>query len=308
MKRYLLTIITIGLLASCSKSENSPDKPNGISLGNDSLVTRLSLKIADKENLKIDKQLFKDSKNGYLIAGLKNNKYWIGYFDKSGSEVTTKTYDDPTEMKGAYGKVIKVSFSFIFGVYEAGNKIIITRQIRDKEGYEGILNGFVENETILNINSKNISTKYSEVVPGGPVPFTYFIGPWFENNFLSVKILIDDMSLIKSISNQIIDDSGVVLATFPKERIGQSLEYYTTSLTEYITRNGNILTKYSINNIDNAVYSIKIFPDLPDNAKLEITSKSYLNNILSITAKTTTFEGVVKVASANVDLKTGKIL
>ncbi|AOM75988.1 hypothetical protein [Pedobacter steynii] len=180
MKKQLLTLLSIILIiTACSKNESEPTKEKEISLGNDSLVNRLKLKPNDKEGLIIKLQILKDSKGAYLVLGEKNKKYWLGYFDRNGNELSTKVFDDPTEMKGPYGAIIKLTETLYYDLIEVSGTIYINRQLRDDVLSR---NPFVESLIRINTNSRAITNEYTEI--DGKSSMTSFIGPWFDGTVL----------------------------------------------------------------------------------------------------------------------------
>ncbi|NQX52543.1 hypothetical protein HQN86_02850 [Pedobacter panaciterrae] len=234
MKLHLTLLVMICLaIASCSKkpAENQPG--DDVSLGNDSLVKRLNLKISDKQNLIVKVLVFKDSKGSYVIAGAKDKKYWIGYFDGSGNQLKVKTYTgDPTEIPTASGTKVQVGYNFFIRIKEVNKVIYITRQMRESQ-INNAADPFIEDFTKIDINSSAITNTYTSVIPGKDEPFTSEMLPWTNSLTEITKSKLDVAGKIVSSVNYIYNQQGTLAGSFPSPR---DLKYAEKALSdsEYI--------------------------------------------------------------------------
>lgn len=311
MKKYLIIALAVSglLIGACSKDKSIETSKS--TLGNDSLVTRLSLKITDKNNLVIKSQLFKDSKSSYLISGLKDKKYWIGYFDKSGNQLFTKTYtDDPTEMTLSNGSVIKLPYILIFPeIKEIGKFLFINRWIREVEpGSIATQRGFVENLTQLNTVTNTAASSYHDVAFGTGATLNLSILPWYNNQ----SYIISRMIVLANGDNGPTTDflynaDGNELSKFSS----LSLKYpYATPIsdTEYLSISTTGVARINILNSMSTVFATPIFTDLPKNLGVTLIDKSIVMNMLTVTVSVTYMDGIARISKTSIDINTGKIL
>jgi len=234
MKLHLTLLVMICLaVASCSKnpSENKPD--DGVSLGNDSLVKRLNLKITDKQNLIVKVLVFKDSKSSYVIAGAKDKKYWIGYFDRSGNELKVKTYtDEPSEIPTANGSKVPVGYNFYTRIKEVNSVVYIARQMRESQ-INNPSDPFIEDFTKIDMNTNAIANTFTSVIPGKDEPYTSEISQWTSSLTQITKSKLNTAGNIESSINYIYNGQGTLAGSFPSPR-GLKYAEKALSATEYI--------------------------------------------------------------------------
>lgn len=309
MKKQLLTLLSIILfITSCSKNEPGSTNENGVSLGNDSLVNRLKLKPSDKQGLSIKSQMLKDSKGAYLVSGEKNQKYWLGYFDRNGNELSTKTFDDPTEMKGPYGTTVKLNFINYFDITEASGTIFITRQLRRQDNYG---NGpFVESLMRVNTNSHAITNEYTEVHFDEKSTYTSFIGPWFNNTVIISKTKLNlhggDLSTITGISST---DNILIVSYEGKPFNKSNRNYIPLSMTEYLSlASPRYVSKMHISMQGEPIFSTKFFPSLVDSDRITIKKQVIENNILTTEADILSYDGSKQSLVSKIDIRTGTSL
>lgn len=234
MKIHLTLFIIICLaIAGCSKNPVEKETETGPSLGNDSLVSRLKLKITDKQNLIIKVLVFKDSKSNNVIAGAKDKKYWIGYFDATGNQLKVQTYtQDPTEIPTASGSKVPVGYNFYTRIKEVNKAIYIARQMRESQ-INNPSDPFIEDVTKIDMNTGAITNSYTSVIPGKDEPYTSEILPWTTNLTQITKSKINTAGNIVSSVNSIYNDQGTLAGSFPSPR---DLKYAEKALSasEYI--------------------------------------------------------------------------
>jgi len=234
MKIHLTLFIIICLaIAACSKNPAEKDPDAGPSLGNDSLVSRLKLKITDKQNLIVKILIFKDSKGGNVIAGAKDKKYWIGYFDASGNQLKVQTYtEDPTEIPTTSGGKVPVGYSFYTRLKEINKAIYIVRQMRESQ-INNPSDPFIEDFTKIDMNTNAITNSYTSVIPGKDEPYTSEILPWTTNLTQITKSKINTSGNIVSSISYIYNEQGALAGSFPSPR---DLKYAEKALSasEYI--------------------------------------------------------------------------
>lgn len=316
MKIHLITTIAIAslMVTSCSKDKGVDTDTEGAktTLGNDSLVTRLSLKISDKSNLMIKSQLFKDSRGSYIISGEKDKKYWIGYFDKSGNQIFTKTYiDDPTQMTITGGSVIQLPYTRLFGsIKEIGSFIFINRSLRRSADVSGQNEqGFVENLTQINTTTNAITSTYSNIVFGGEVPFTARIDSWYNGSYVIVKMLALNSGENGKITNFLYDAAGkLIVNEFPGDNNGLAwIEgIIPVSLTDYLKVTGNSVSRISLTHNTATEFKTSIFAEV--SPAPGVTSYSVAQNILTVVGKVINQDKSERTVTVSVDINTGRII
>jgi len=234
MKIHLTLFIIICLaISGCSKNPVEKETETGPSLGNDSLVSRLKLKITDKQNLIIKVLVFKDSKGNNVIAGAKDKKYWIGYFDGAGNQLKVQTYtQDPTEIPTASGSKVPVGYNFYTRLKEVNKAIYIARQMRESQ-INNPSDPFIEDFTKIDMNTSAITNSYTSVIPGKDEPYTSEILPWTTNLTQITKSKINTSGNITSSVNSIYNEQGTLVGSFSSPR---DLKYAEKALSasEYI--------------------------------------------------------------------------
>lgn len=310
MKRQLLTLFSILLIiTACSKNGSDPTNENGVSLGNDSLVNRLKLKPSDKQGLSINSQLFKDSKGAYVVTGEKNKKYWLGYFDRSGNELSTKIFDDPTEMKGAYGATLKFDFIHYFEVIEANGTIYITRQLREGKPL-GPNKPFLESLMRINTNSNAITNEYTEVHYDEKSAYTSFVGPWFNNTVMITKTKVNQQGYNISSATYIYSADNTLLSTYDGSFFYTAYKsYIPLSMTEFLDlKEPRLAVRIDISNSGKTIFRTQLFPSLIETDRVTIKKQVVENNILTTEAEVLSYNGDKKSLTSKLDVRTGKLL
>jgi len=310
MKKQLLTLLSIILIiTACSKNESDPTNENGVSLGNDSLVNRLKLKPSDKQGLSINSQLFKDSKGAYLVTGEKNKKYWLGYFDRDGNELSTKTFDDPTEMKEPFGAISKLGRTDYDMMIEVSGSIYVVRQLSSTGFYFNIPH--VESLIRVNTNSHAITNEYAEVYFEERDGLTSFIGPWFNNAVIITKMKINKPGTATSSMTYIYSADNTLLVTHKGALFYRTnSNYIPLSMTEFLDlRKPRYAARVDISNTTNPIFNTDLFPSLIiETERVTIKKKSIENNILTVEAEVLSYNGDKKSLTSKLDVRTGKLL
>lgn len=311
----MLLAISIMITASCSKNSDT-NKDQKVSLGNDSLVTRLQLKIGDKTNLMLDKQIFTSSNGSALITGKQNGQYWLGLFDKGGNEIITKRYDsDPETFIGINGRIIKPTYNHFYKpAKEYSNKIFVTRQLRESSDLNS-RTAFVEDLTIINLDKKIVSTSYSTIIPGEQIPYTSFIGPWINNGYVTSKTKTRIDGYDTDTDNIIYNEAGIELSRFTLER-PRLIDYlYYTVLQENII-SGIIIADFSKDLLFTSrdvktgkyIKSTVIYKAQPQDESVEFSSAILNQHILNIQLKISDVNKNTKNVTVKVDTSTYEIL
>ncbi|NQX40955.1 hypothetical protein SAMN05421820_104360 [Pedobacter steynii] len=311
MKRQLLTLFSLILIiTACSKNESSPTNENKVSLGNDSLVNRLKLKPSDKQGLSIKSQLFKDSKGAYLVVGEKNQKYWLGYFDRSGNELSTKTFDDdPTEIKGPYGTTIKLNSINYFDIIEVNGTIYLNKQLRDGNAQVDHT-PFVESLIRINTNARAITNEYTEVKFDEKSTYTPFIGPWFNNTVIISKTSLGLPNGNSSTTNDIYSADNMLVVSYKGSFFSKkNRNYVPLSMTEFLDLNEpRFVIKRDISNLEKPIFGAYLFPSLVESDRITIKKQVVENNILTVEAEVLSYNGDKKSLTSKLDVRTGKLL
>lgn len=318
MKNHLLTLLTLTIItfSSCSKDKESHNE--NISLGDDALVSKLGLKIEDKTNLTISKQIFTSSNGSVLIIGTQNAKYWLGLFDKSGKQITVKRYDaDPETFIGTGGRIIKPTYNHFYkDVIEFDNKIFITRQLREDNNLIASYGGFVEDLTKIDLSTGTISTNYSTVAYGGNVPFTSFVGPWMNDHILLTKMMTDDRGFTRTTEHIVYDLN--YQEKFKFSNVKPSSIFYTV-ISDHILINldnledGNsVPTKFYLTANDIVTgkknYSTLVFENINRFSTIKILKTEIIGISLTIVFEITDPNKVITTKTVKTNLNNGLIV
>ncbi len=306
LRLSLLVIICLAI-ASCSKKPVEKDPDDDISLGNDSLVKRLNLKITDKQNLIIKVLVFKDSKNNNVIAGAKNKKYWIGYFDASGNELKVKTYaDDPTEIPTASGSKVPVGYNFYTRIKEVNKVVYITRQMRESQ-INNAPDPFIEDFTRIDMNSNAIANNYTSVIPGKDEPYTSEISVWTNSLTAITKSNLDNAGNISSSIKYIYNEQATLMGSFASPKDLKYIEK-PLSATEYILVTGNfhfICKKLADNSVK---YDVDLLAGIPPIRSGTIGLVTITGNVIEIEYPLNMADGSSRNGYKKIDSTTGEEL
>lgn len=246
MKKQLLTLAALLIIfASCSKDSDSPENKK-ITLGNDSLVTRLNLKISDKTNLSIKSQIFTTRAGYLLISGIKDNKYWLGLFDKSGNQLLVKRYDQDPTVNG------KEYFYNSFSIREGISDLFIVRQIREGNVLNPNSTSFDEANTKINFLDYTINVSYNKYSVESGYGYTSFFSEWQKETYAISNTKTDKFGLPLETTVSIFDKTGKNIGKFSGYDFNR-FSIYIPIDSKYIIELGNDNTTNLLININNII-------------------------------------------------------
>lgn len=301
--KKLLTLLAFATICiiGCSKS-NDPVVETPMSLGNDSLVSRLNLKITDKIGLKVIGQLFTATDKSTVIAGTKNEEYWYGYFDASGNEITTRTYKDPKEMNVGYGGKMQLNSISFRQKKQIGRFIYINRFLSEDKS---LGSGLYEIVTRIEVGKKNITDNISEVVGGSDVPYTSMIGSWANGGTVISKTKIDIYGFSTERIHYIYDSNLTLLKSFSTSNLNAN--YIPLTETEYLNFIQNSVARINTSNPENPIYETDTKPSVELNAIVTLSNRFIEGDILFSVFSVTKFNGEKYSVTTKMNISTGVI-
>ena len=309
--KYLPLVLLISLIAvatSCKKSTSpAAENPNDISLGNDSLVKRLNLKITDKKNLHVDNQLATDSKGHYIISGKKDSISWIGYFDGSGNEITTSTFtDEPLEATFKNDLRVRLNFTYVEIIKEVEGITWIITRMTERERSEF---SFVENQIRVNSKSGSIHHTYTIIPYGTEAEYIYAIIPWYSNTTMiakakNIRFAPDGFGFVYYVYN----NNSQLLKSFSSAGAHfTTIETIPVSMTAYITASPQRVVKTDMESLPSIQFDINPFPTAANDTLSNFT-KTLNGKILKLTVQATNSKGETRTLFCDIDTENGNVL